>query len=65
LNGLTYDRHTEIEAIEAFVDSLKTAMEEFVRDPVGIPLLSAWVRIEAAIPDFSDRLNDAVELDNN
>jgi glucosyl-3-phosphoglycerate synthase len=64
LNGLTYDRHTEIEAIEAFVESLKTAMEEFVKDPVGIPMLSAWVRIEAAIPDFSDRLHEAVEEDN-
>jgi len=64
LNGLAYDRHTEIEAIEAFVDCLKTAFEEFVKDPVGIPMLSAWVRIEAAIPDFSDRLRDAVEEDN-
>jgi glucosyl-3-phosphoglycerate synthase len=64
LNGLTYDRHTEIEAIEAFVESLKTAMEEFVKDPIGIPMLSAWVRIEAAIPDFSDRLHEAIEEDN-
>ena len=64
LNGLAYDRHNEIEAIEAFVVSLKVAMEEFVKDPVGIPMLSAWVRIEAAIPDFSDRLRDAVEEDN-
>jgi glucosyl-3-phosphoglycerate synthase len=64
LNGLAYDRHAEIEAIEAFVDCLKTAFEEFVKDPVGIPMLSAWVRIEAAIPDFSDRLRDAVEQDN-
>jgi glucosyl-3-phosphoglycerate synthase len=64
LNGLTYDRHTEVEAIEAFLDCLKTAMEEFVKDPVGVPMLSAWVRIEAAIPDFSDRLRDAVEEDN-
>jgi glucosyl-3-phosphoglycerate synthase len=64
LNGLAYDRHTEIEAIEAFLGCLKMAMEEFVKDPVGIPMLSAWVRIEAAIPDFSDRLRDAVEEDN-
>ncbi len=64
LNGLAYDRHTEIEAIEAFIGCLKVAMEEFVKDPVGIPMLSAWVRIEAAIPDFSDRLRDAVEEDN-
>lgn len=64
LNGLAYDRHAEIEAVEAFVDSLKTAMREFVIDPVGIPMLSAWVRVNAAIPDFSERLIEAVELDN-
>ena len=64
LNGLTYDRHTEIEAVMAFVDSLKLAMEEFTRDPVGIPMMSAWVRVVAAIDDFSDRLFEAVEEDN-
>lgn len=31
---------------------------------VGIPLLAAWVRIAAAIPDFTERLNEAVEQDN-
>jgi len=64
LNGLAYDRHAEIEAVDAFVESLKVAMDEFVRDPVGIPMLSAWVRINAAIPDFVERLRDAVEEDN-
>ena len=64
LNGLTYDRHTEIDAVMAFVDSLKLAMEEFTRDPVGIPMMSAWVRVVAAIDDFSDRLFEAVEKDN-
>jgi glucosyl-3-phosphoglycerate synthase len=64
INGLTYDRHSEIEAVDAFVGSLKTAVDEFVNDPVGIPLLAAWVRIAAAIPDFSERLNEAVHLDN-
>jgi glucosyl-3-phosphoglycerate synthase len=64
LNGLAYDRHAEIEAVEAFVESLKVAMKEFVEDPVGIPMLSAWVRVDAAIPDFSERLRDAVERDN-
>jgi len=64
LNGLTYDRHEEIEAVDAFVGSLKLAIEEFVKDPVGIPMLPGWVRVTAAIPDFSDRLYDAVEEDN-
>lgn len=64
LNGLSYDRHAEIEAAEAFVGSLGRAMKEFVKNPVGIPLMSAWVRVAAAIPDFSDRIAEAVELDN-
>ena len=64
LNGLTYDRHEEIEAVDAFVNSLRLAVEEFMKDPVGIPMLPAWVRIAAAIPDFTERLNEAIEQDN-
>jgi glucosyl-3-phosphoglycerate synthase len=64
LNGLSYDRHAEIEASEAFVGSLGSAMQEYVKNPVGIPLMSAWVRVAAAIPDFSDRIAESVELDN-
>jgi glucosyl-3-phosphoglycerate synthase len=64
LNGLTYDRHSEIEATEAFVESLKIATRKFISDPVGIPMMGAWARISAAIPDFQDRLNEAVEQDN-
>ena len=65
LNGLTDDRHTEIEAVMAFVDSLKRAMEEFTRDPVGIPMMAAWVRVVAAIDDIYDRIFEAVEKDNH
>ena len=64
LNGLAYDRHSEIEATEAFVCSLKDASRKFTTDPVGIPLMSAWVRISAAVPDFQERIEEAVELDN-
>jgi len=65
LNGIHYDRHSEIEAVEAFVGSLRTAIDEFISDPVGVPMLPAWVRVEAAVPDFSDRLQEAVEADNS
>jgi glucosyl-3-phosphoglycerate synthase len=64
INGLFYDRHEEIDAVEAFVSSLRCAIAEFVADPVGIPMLPAWVRIAAAIPDFQDRLHTCVEEDN-
>ena len=49
LSGLPYDRHGEIEASEIFVGSLKLAMLEFVKDPVGIPMMPAWVRVAAAM----------------
>jgi glucosyl-3-phosphoglycerate synthase len=64
INGLSYDRHEEIDAVEAFVSSLRCAIAEFVADPVGIRMLPAWVRIAAAIPDFQDRLNACVAEDN-
>lgn len=64
LNGLSYDRHAEIEAVEAFTGALRNAMKEFVKNPAGIPMMPAWVRIAAAVPDFMDRICEAVELDN-
>jgi glucosyl-3-phosphoglycerate synthase len=64
INGLTYDRHSEIEAVEFFVGSLRKAIADFVEDPVGVPMLAAWVRVNAAIEDFEDRISEAVDLDN-
>jgi glucosyl-3-phosphoglycerate synthase len=64
LNNIHYDRHEEIMATEVFVSALKRGITEFMEDPVGIPMLSAWVRVRAAIPDFQKRLAAAVEADN-
>ncbi len=64
LNGLEYDRHKEIEAVEAFVEALRLAQKDFAEDPIGIPMLSAWVRIRAAIPDISEKFIECVEKDN-
>jgi len=64
LNGLTYDRHEEIDAVDAFAGAMKLAIDEFVMDPIGIPMMPAWVRVEAAIGDFSEKLKEAVEKDN-
>ncbi|OGP59877.1 MAG: glycosyl transferase [Deltaproteobacteria bacterium RBG_13_52_11b] len=64
LNGLAYDRHNEIQAVEIFTGSLKKAIKGFTENPVGVPLMAAWVRIHAAIPDFTKRLQEAVEIDN-
>lgn len=64
LNGLTYDRHQEIEGVETFVQCLKTAQAAYRDDPIGAPLMSAWVRVRAAIPDFTERLQSAVDQEN-
>ena len=64
LNGLTYDRHEEVEAVEAFVACLRSAQASFTEDPIGVPLMSSWVRVRAALPDFPDRLRAAVDVEN-
>ena len=65
INGLVYDRHAEIEAVEAFVESLRSAQAEFIEDPIGIPMLSAWVRVNAAIPDFMERMSESIDRQNS
>ena len=65
INGLVYDRHGEIEAVEAFVQSLRSAQAEFTEDPIGIPMLAAWVRVNAAIPDFMERMSESIDRQNS
>ena len=65
LNGLSYDRHEEIEGVETFAQCLKSAQFSFREDPIGAPLMSSWVRVRAAIPEFPARLQAAVDRENN
>lgn len=61
INGLTFDRHSEASAMEAFSEAMSEAFEEFMANPIGTPLLSAWQRITAALPEFGNRLVEVVE----
>jgi glucosyl-3-phosphoglycerate synthase len=61
INGLQFDRHGEEVAVAAFARSLRQAAEEFLEDPLGLPLIPSWNRVVAAIPDFFERLRNAVE----
>ena len=63
LNGLKFDRHAEEMAVTAFAKSLRGAAAEFVEDPAGLPLIPNWNRVLAAIPEFFELLQDAVETD--
>jgi len=64
INGLYFDRHLEIKAVEAFTNGIKIAGDQFLENPVGTPLIPNWSRVASAIPDFFEMLIDAVESDN-
>jgi len=64
INGLEYDRHDEIKAIESYAIAIKNAWQEFTENPIGVRLISPWIRIESALPGFMDKLSEYVELDN-
>ena len=64
INSLHFDRHEEEAIVAAFSGGLKVACERYGNDPLGVPLVPNWNRVTSAIPDFFDRLRDAVEADN-
>lgn len=64
INGLEFDRHEEELAVQAFARAISLAAEEFLRDPLGAPLIPNWNRITSALPQFFAQLERAVEEDN-
>jgi glucosyl-3-phosphoglycerate synthase len=65
LNGLYFDRHGEEVAVETFSGALRAAGLDFVRDPMGAPLIPNWSRVIAALPEFLGELRDVVEADSH
>ncbi len=61
LNGLEFDRHAEEQAVDTFARSLHEAAQEFIENPLGLPLMPSWNRVQAAVPDFFDLLVNAVD----
>jgi glucosyl-3-phosphoglycerate synthase len=64
INGLDFDRHEEGVAVETFTRGIEMAGKGFVEDPLSIPLIPNWSRVTSAIPDFLERLKNAVDDDN-
>lgn len=64
VNGLHYNREKEINAVEMFQHSLELASDKFLENPMGIPMLSAWITVRSVVPDFSEKFAQAVKLDN-
>jgi len=59
LNGLVYDRHTELLAVDTFARSLVRAGEAFFDDPLGKPQIPNLNRVVAASDSF---LRDIVSI---
>lgn len=64
INGLTFQRHEEENAVATFVRSIQAATKAFQDDPLWTPLIPNWNRVESAMPDFLDEWKRAVVLDN-
>jgi len=60
VNGLKFDRHAEERTVQVFTLALRAAIEEFLGDPLGPPLVPNWARVWAGIPDAGTRLVAAV-----
>jgi glucosyl-3-phosphoglycerate synthase len=64
INGLTYEKHEEEVAVTVFSQAINTAAEIILDDPLGPPMIPNWSRVFSAIPDFEQKLLEAVTLDN-
>jgi glucosyl-3-phosphoglycerate synthase len=64
MNGLNYDRHREERSVELFASNILHAGEIFLDRPHEAPFIPSWNRIHAAMPDFLDRLYQAVQDDS-
>jgi len=64
LNGLRFDRHEEISAVEQFSSALALASEHFMEDPIGTPLMPGWHRVISAESDFGNRMIEVIEAEN-
>ncbi len=63
MNGLTFDRHTEEEAVELFAANVVKAGAEFLENPMDVPFIPPWNRVVSAVPTIFDELREAVEED--
>ena len=63
MNGLEYDRHSELKAIEMFAQNVLSAGHEFLKNSADVPFIPSWKRVASAIPDIFEQMVEAVEDD--
>lgn len=64
MNGLAFPRHEEETAVATFGLSIREASRRHVENPAFWPLIPNWNRVESALPQFLDEMNEAVRADN-
>jgi glucosyl-3-phosphoglycerate synthase len=64
INGLEFDRHAEEGSVDVFTQSIMTAGEMYLDNPMELPFIPNWNRVFSAIPDFGEQLLAAVAADN-
>ena len=60
INGLQYERHIEECSIELFAQSVMSAGEMFLTNPMESPFIPNWNRVHDAYPDICQQLLQAV-----
>lgn len=63
MNGLFVDIHEEEVAVEMFTKNIMDAGDFFLNQPMEIPFIPSWNRVQSAVPDILERLYQAVEAD--
>jgi len=63
INGLQYDRHVEECNIELFAQSVMSAGEIFLSNPMESPFIPNWNRVHDAFPNVCQQLLQAVAAD--
>ncbi len=64
VNGLSFNKDDETEAIDTFTDGIKIAGDEFLKGPPVSPIPN-WDSVISKIPDIFDHLSTIVKEDNN
>ncbi|MEM7146178.1 MAG: glycosyl transferase [Verrucomicrobiota bacterium] len=63
LNALSYHRHEEAAAVEAFSLALDSAAHEYVSEKYQPPEIPSWNRVNSALPNLGDELLRGVLAD--
>lgn len=63
MNGLTFDIHKEEASVEMFAENIMDAGKTFLENPMEVPFMPSWNRVQSALPDIFERLYHAVEED--